>query len=75
MTTIAWINEQTMICENISLDPRPASEIVISGYLLLDLDAIGGGGIGHTWDGEKLTPPSEVQNEASQPETSGTQEL
>lgn len=73
MTVIAWINEQTMICENTSLDPRPASEIVIPGYLMLDLDAIGGGGIGHTWDGEKLVDLQPIP--VDQPTTSGTQEL
>jgi hypothetical protein len=57
MTTLAWINEQTNICDNVSLDDRPASEIQIPGYLMLDLDAIGGGGIGDTWDGEKLVKP------------------
>jgi hypothetical protein len=75
MTMLAWINEQTMVCENVSLDDRPTPEIKVSGYLILDLNAIGGGGIGCTWDGEKLTPPPEAQNETSQPETSGTQEL
>lgn len=38
MTSLALINEQTMICENVSTDPRPASEIQISGYIVLDLD-------------------------------------
>ena len=58
MTTIAWIN-QNNICENVSLDDRPASEIQVAGYLLLDLDAIGGGGIGDTWDGENLVKPAQ----------------
>lgn len=38
MTILAWINEQTNICENTSLDDRPASEISIPGYLMLDLE-------------------------------------
>lgn len=60
MTTLAWINSNN-ICENTTLDPRPASEIQISGYLILDLDAIGGGGIGDTWDGEKLVKPISLE--------------
>lgn len=54
MTTLAWINNQTNICDNVSLDDRLASEIQIDGYLIFDLDVIGGGGIGDTWDGVKL---------------------
>lgn len=54
MTILAWINEQTNICENTTLDDRPATEIHIKGYLILDLEAIGGGGIGDVWDGIKL---------------------
>jgi hypothetical protein len=61
MTTIAWINQQTNICENTSLDDRPASEIQVAGYLMLDLDAIGGGGIGDIWDGEKLVTPKPTE--------------
>lgn len=71
MTVLAWINEQTNICENTSLDDRPASEIKVAGYLMLNLDAIGGGGIGDVWDGEKLVKPQPPE----QPATSGTQEL
>lgn len=40
MTTLALINNQTMICENVSLDDRPASEIQIDGFLVLDLNEI-----------------------------------
>jgi hypothetical protein len=54
MTILAWVNEQTNICENTTLDDRPATEIHIEGYLILDLEAIGGGGIGDAWDGVKL---------------------
>lgn len=60
MTTLAWINTQTNVCDNTTLDDRPASEFQIEGYLILDLDAIGGGGIGDTWDGQKLSKPSAV---------------
>lgn len=38
MTTLAIINTQTMICENVSTDPRPASEIQIPGYIVLNLE-------------------------------------
>jgi hypothetical protein len=37
MTTLALINNQTMICENVSFDERPASEINITGYTVLGL--------------------------------------
>jgi hypothetical protein len=75
MTTIAWVNTQTNICYNVSLDDRPVSEIKVAGYLMLDLDAIGGGGIGDVWDGSKLNPPEPVAPPEEQPTTSGTQEL
>lgn len=74
MTILAWINPQTNICENTTVDDRPASEIQIEGYLILDLEAIGGGGIGHIWDGTKLSSPP-VQAAADQPQASGAQEL
>lgn len=54
MTILAWINKETNVCENTTVDDRPASEIHIDGYLILDLEAIGGGGIGDTWDGTQL---------------------
>lgn len=38
MTVLAWINEQTNVCENTSLDDRFASEIKVDGYLMLDLE-------------------------------------
>jgi hypothetical protein len=76
MTTLAWINAQTNICENTTLDNRPASEIEIEGYLILDLDAIGGGGIGDIWDGEKLNSPEPViEASSNQPISTGTQEV
>jgi hypothetical protein len=71
MTTLAWINTQTNICDNTTLDDRPASEIQIDGYLILDLEAIGGGGVGDIWDGQKLSKPPALE----QPPTSGTQEI
>jgi hypothetical protein len=37
MTILALINNQTNICENVSLDTRPANEITITGYTVLDL--------------------------------------
>lgn len=37
MTILALINNQTNICENVSLDTRPANEITIAGYTVLDL--------------------------------------
>lgn len=60
MTILAWINTQTNVCDNTTLDDRPVSEIQIEGYLILDLDAIGGGGVGDIWDGEKLSKPPVV---------------
>lgn len=74
MTILAWINTQTNICENTSLDDRPASEIKVEGYLMLDLEAIGGGGIGDLWDGTKLVKQEPTAAE-SQPTTSETQTL
>lgn len=74
MTILAWINEQTNICENTSLDDRPASEIQIDGYLMLDLEAIGGGGIGDFWDGVQLVKPV-IEAAPDQPVTAGTQEI
>jgi hypothetical protein len=38
MTILALINNQTNICENVSLDNRPANEITIAGYTVLDLE-------------------------------------
>lgn len=40
MTRLALINEQTMVCENITFDDRAASEIRIAGYIVLDLDSV-----------------------------------
>lgn len=38
MTTFLLINESTLVCENVSTDDRPASEIKLPGYLVLDSD-------------------------------------
>ena len=38
MTKLALINNLTNICENVSSDNRPANEINIHGYTVLDLE-------------------------------------
>ena len=38
MTTLALINNQTNICDNVSIDNREANVINIEGYTILDLD-------------------------------------
>jgi len=58
--TLALINTQTNVCENVTLDERPASEVFVEGYLVLDLTEIGGGGIGWVWDGDKLVKNNPV---------------
>lgn len=73
MTVIAWINKETNNCDNVTLDPRPASEIHVDGYLMLDLDEIGGGGVDYKWDGTKLFKPQPEIGE--QPVSDGTQTL
>jgi len=38
MTYLAIINTNTMICENVTVDPRPADQVTVLGpYLVLDL--------------------------------------
>ena len=37
MTQLALINNITNICENVTSDNRPANEIIIEGYTVLDL--------------------------------------
>ena len=70
MTILALINNQTNICENVSLDTRPVNEITIAGYTVLDLEqisvitwdwndyeqveSIGNGGIGFVYTDGKL---------------------
>ena len=49
MTILAWINNQTNICENISSDDRSASEISIPGYQLIDLEQTLA--VDWSWDG------------------------
>lgn len=78
MTTLALINKETNICENVTLDSRSASEIQIEGYLVVSLHEVCvDGGIGYVWDGEKLNPPPPVLYEPAenQPNTSGMQTL
>lgn len=38
MTILAWINQQTNVCDRCSLDDRQPSEIEIPGYFLIDLE-------------------------------------
>jgi hypothetical protein len=38
MTKLALINNNTNICENVTIDDRAANEINIEGYTVLDLD-------------------------------------
>ena len=38
MTILALINKITNICENVTSDNRPANEIIIEGYTVIDLD-------------------------------------
>ena len=40
MTQLAIINNITNICENVTSDNRPANEINIQGYTILDLEQI-----------------------------------
>lgn len=48
MTILAWINEQNSVCENVSSDPRPAADITLPGYLIIDLEATPA--VGWQWD-------------------------
>lgn len=48
MTILAIINAQTMVCENVSSDPRPASEIQIPDFIVLDLEQTQA--VGWEWD-------------------------
>lgn len=59
MTILALINNQTNICENVSLDTRPANEITIAGYTVLDLEQISV----ITWDwNEELNDYEQVES-------------
>lgn len=41
MTYLAIINTNTMICENVTVDDRPADQITLPGpYLVLDLSIV-----------------------------------
>ena len=58
MTILALINNQTNICENVSLDTRPVNEITIAGYTVLDLEQISV----ITWDwNEELNDYEQVE--------------
>ena len=52
MTTIAWINNETNICDNVSYDDRPASEISIPGYQMIDLGQTPT--VNWNWDGTQF---------------------
>lgn len=59
MTILALINNQTNICENVSLDTRPVNEITIAGYTVLDLEQISV----ITWDwNEELNDYEQVES-------------
>jgi hypothetical protein len=58
MTRLALINPNTNIVENVTLDDRPMFEIDIPGYIIVDIDEVGGGGIGDTWNGTVLVKPA-----------------
>ena len=59
MTRLAIINNITNICENVSSDTRPANEIIIEGYTVLDLDKTHV--INWSWN-ETLNDFEEVEN-------------
>jgi len=72
MATIAIINRNTNIVENIGIDDRDASEIQLPDpYFAVNIDKTtcvneettgqGGGGIGYKWDGIKLIHPIHFQ--------------
>lgn len=75
MARIAWINLETNICDNVSLDERPVSEIKIDNYLMVSLEEVGFGGIGWVWDGEKLINPNTPNLDQPQPVANGTQTI
>ena len=69
MATIAIINRNTNIVENIGLDDRDISEIQLPDpYFAVNIDTttcvneetteLGGGGMGYKWDGVKLIHPA-----------------
>jgi hypothetical protein len=86
MTTVLWVNKNTNIVDNASLDDKPIDEIVLpEPYFALDqtttlaikfyydeelkevvsAQGLGAGGIGFTWDGEKLIGPQPIIPETS----------
>jgi hypothetical protein len=78
MTILGLVNAQTLICENVTIDERPASEVQIDGYIVIDItttsvitwnwngidwievDSIGDGGIGYSYENGKLVLPKPV---------------
>ena len=59
MTKLAIINNITNICENVTSDNRPANEINIEGYTVLDLEQTPV--INWNWN-ESLNDYEEVEN-------------
>lgn len=52
MTTLAIINTNTNICENVTNDPRPANKIQLPGpYIAIDLDVTPA--VDWVWDGTR----------------------
>jgi hypothetical protein len=59
MTKLALINNNTNICENVTIDDRAANEINIEGYTILDLDNTSV--INYVWN-ENLTNINEIES-------------
>jgi len=59
MTKLALINNNTNICENVTIDDRAANEINIEGYTILDLDNTSV--INYVWN-EDLTNLDEIES-------------
>lgn len=73
--TLCWINNKTNICENVTVSSKHISQCQqVDGFLIVDLNDIGGGGIGDIWDGTKLNKPPEPE-QPQQPTTSGIEEI
>lgn len=63
MTILALINQNTMVCDNTSLDDRPASDIHIEGYIVLDLMQTPA--YGWVWDGQQWQKFQKPNGEAA----------